>query len=135
MFMKYLTLVYAHLKWVLDFLLYYPFYKLHDSQPPIFVEEHSIFHHESTPGSEKHIDCGVCLCKIEGGEEIKVLRCDHVFHRYCFDIWVGLKNIICPQCKESVCPRRAIISEHEAQTLLFKFCSIRTDDRERWWLR
>ncbi|KAK7307001.1 hypothetical protein VNO77_39677 [Canavalia gladiata] len=79
MLMKYLTLFYTHLKWVLDFLLYYPFYKLYTSQFSINIgEETDIFHYESTLGSEEDVDCAVCLCKIGDGEEIRVLRCEHV---------------------------------------------------------
>lgn len=137
MLKKYLTLFWTHLKWVLDFLLYYPFYKLHDSQMPIIGEDVSICHYEySTPaGSLEDVDCAVCLCKMgEGGKEIRVLRCDHAFHRDCLDRWLGFKNAICPLCRQSVGLRRAV-SELGAEVLFFQFCSVRNDDRETWWLR
>ncbi|KAJ1412030.1 Zinc finger, RING-type [Sesbania bispinosa] len=134
MLIKYLILLYTHLRWVLDFLLYYPFYKLHDV-PIIGDQEMSICHYE---GSEEDVDCAVCLCKIEEGEEIRVLRCEHMFHRNCLNRWEsGFKNYAtCPLCREAVGPRK-VISELGAQVLLFEFCnSIRTDDdRHTWWLR
>ncbi|XP_061340713.1 uncharacterized protein LOC133287165 [Gastrolobium bilobum] len=120
--MKYSTLVYTHLKWVLNFLVYYPFYRLHHSQVKKIGEEQSMCHCESTPGSEEGVDCAECECKIGGGEEIREVGCDKVFHRDC------------PVCTESVGPRRAI-SKLGAEVLLFKFGSIRTDDRDKWWLR
>ncbi|RDY11439.1 hypothetical protein CR513_03884, partial [Mucuna pruriens] len=126
--MKYITLFYStHLKWVLDFLLYYPFYKLHNYQKPIIWEEQSICHYASTPGSEEDVECAVCLCKIEDGEEIRVLR-------NCLDTWVALKIATCPLCRESVRPR-SHINEVGAQVLFFEFCSIHTDEGDRWWLR
>ncbi|TKY69440.1 RING-H2 finger protein ATL13 [Spatholobus suberectus] len=134
MFMKYLTLFYTHLKWVLDFLLYYPFYKLHDPQMPLLGEDQSICHYAPTPGLEEDVDCAVCLCKIGDGEEIRVLRCEHFFHRNCLDTWVGLKIATCPLCREPVRPRRPI-NEVGAEVLLFQFCAIHTDDRDNWWLR
>ena len=132
--MNYLTLVSTHLKCVLNFIRQYPFYKPHDSQPPVVEEELSTRHYESTHGSEEHADCAVCLCKIGGGEEIRVLKCDHVFHRDCLDRWVGFKNATCPLCRQSVGPIRAP-SEHGAEVLSFQFCFIRSDDHETWWLR
>ncbi|XP_057443580.1 putative RING-H2 finger protein ATL50 [Lotus japonicus] len=140
MLMKYLTLLYTHLKWVFDFLLYYPFYTLHGSQFPIIGEEQEQgmcqFYEPNLIGSEEEeIDCAVCLSKIEGGEEIRVLRCDHFFHRDCLDTWFGFKNPTCPLCRGSMGPRRAI-NEVGAQVLLFEFCATRThDDRDTWWLR
>ncbi|OIW04638.1 hypothetical protein TanjilG_07773 [Lupinus angustifolius] len=136
MLMKYLTLLWTHLSWVLNFLLYYPFYKLHDSKVPIIEEEVSICdYYESTTTSEEGIDCAVCLCKIEEMDEIRVLRCDHLFHRDCLDKWVGFKNAICPLCREPMGPRR-VITELGAEVLFFQFCAIHNDDEhDTWWLR
>ena len=136
MLLKYLALVYSHLKRVLDFLIYYPFYYLHGSQIPITGEELSICRYESTPGSEEGVDCAVCLSKIAGGEEIRVLMCDHFFHRNCLDRWVGFNftNATCPLCRGSAGPRRAI-SDLGAEVISFDFCSIPNNDRDTWWLR
>lgn len=94
---------------------------LHDSQMPIIIGEDVICHYESTPGSED-VDCAVCLCKIEG-EEIRVLRCNHICHNDCLDRWVGFKNATCPLCTQSVSLRRAI-SEFGAEVLFFQFYSV-----------
>ena len=69
MLTKYLAPIYTHLKWVFDFVLYYPFYMLYDSHPPINLgTELSTFHYELTSGSEEHVDCAVCLSKFGEGE-------------------------------------------------------------------
>ncbi|CAL0315292.1 unnamed protein product [Lupinus luteus] len=111
MLMKYLNLLWTHLSWVLNFPLYYPFYKLHDSKVPIIEEEVSIYdYYESTTASEEDIYCAVCLCKIEEMDEIRVLR-------------------------EPVAPRRAV-TEIGAEVLFFQFCAIHNDDEhDTWWLR
>ncbi|KAK7309970.1 hypothetical protein RJT34_07135 [Clitoria ternatea] len=132
MFRMHLAIVYTNLIWVLDFLLYHLFYKFHVSQFTI-VEEEGVCHYESTPGSED-VDCAVCLCKIEDEEEIRVLRCEHVFHRNCLDRWVSFKVATCPLCREQVRPRRSI-NEVGAQILFFEFCSIQSNDHDTWWLR
>ncbi|TKY69442.1 RING-H2 finger protein ATL47 [Spatholobus suberectus] len=136
MLTKYLTLIYTHLKWVLDFLLYYPFFMLHDSQPPINIEEElSAFHYEFTSGSEEYVDCAVCLRKIgEGDGEIRVLRCEHVFHKGCLDRWVGFKNATCPLCRGSV-GSTGPLTHSGAEVLFFQFCSFQKPNRETWWLR
>jgi E3 ubiquitin-protein ligase RHA2 len=113
MMMKYLTLLYTHLKWVLDFLTYYPFYKLHDSHFPIIGEMYNTCNYESTlDHSDEDLECAVCLCKIEDEDEIRVLRCDHMYHKHCLDKWVGFKNNTCPLCRESLRPKRVITENH-----------------------
>ncbi|KAI5435779.1 hypothetical protein KIW84_022269 [Lathyrus oleraceus] len=134
--MNYITLVFTKLKLVLEFLIYYPFYKLHDSHfPPIIAEMYNICNYEVTPNSEEDVDCAVCLCKIEEGDEIRVLRCEHKYHRNCLDKWVSFKNHTCPLCRETLRPRKAI-AELGAEVLKFNFCVIRNDrDRDDRWIR
>ncbi|RHN56121.1 putative transcription factor C2H2 family [Medicago truncatula] len=135
MIIKHFTLVYTYLKWVLNFLTYYPFYKLHDSHFPIIEEMYSICNYEPISDSEEDVECSVCLCKIEEGDEIRVLRCDHMFHRYCLDRWVGFKNNTCPLCRESLRSGRAI-TELGVDVLSFNFCNIYSDrEHDDWWLR
>ncbi|KEH17504.1 hypothetical protein MTR_0010s0190 [Medicago truncatula] len=110
MIMKYFTLVYSHLKWVLDFLLFYPFYNLYDPHLQDIGEEVSRLHDESTLDSEEYVDCAVCLSKIGEGEVTRVLR-------------------------KAVSPR-SIISEFGTEVLFFEFFSVHAnDDNDTWWLR
>ncbi|KAI4314007.1 hypothetical protein L6164_026950 [Bauhinia variegata] len=130
---KYLALVLAQLKWALDFLLYHPFYKLCRPDMPVIGGEVKVRHYEPNPSSDEEVDCAVCLCKIREGEEIRVLRCEHVFHRGCLERWVGF-NATCPICRDLVGPRRAI-TELGAEVIEFQFWSFSSRDHERWWLR
>lgn len=65
---------------------------------------------ELPPGvrpSEGELECPVCLCSYEPGEELRVLPCKHEFHRSCIDAWLLTlpKNYddsflpSCPLCK------------------------------------
>lgn len=48
-------------------------------------------------------DCVVCLMKFHGGEEIRSLPCDHLFHKNCVDKWLlDYENMTCPLCRR--CP-------------------------------
>lgn len=136
MLTKYLAPIYTHLKWVLDFVLYYPFYMLYDSHPPINLgTELSTFHYEFSSGSEEHVDCAVCLSKFgERDEVIRVMRCEHVFHKGCLDRWVGFENATCPLCRGSLTPKRPITNSG-AEVVLFQFCSVQKCNGETWWLR
>ncbi|RDY02908.1 RING-H2 finger protein ATL47, partial [Mucuna pruriens] len=104
---------------------------LHDSQPPINIgAELSTFHYELISGSEEHVNCAVCLNKIgEEDEDIRVLRCKHVYHKGCLDRWVGFKNATCPLCRGSVAPTRPIA--HSGA----EFSSVQKHNRDTWWLR
>ncbi|KAK7407624.1 hypothetical protein VNO78_09581 [Psophocarpus tetragonolobus] len=137
MLIKYFTLIYTHLKWVLDFLLYYPFYMLHNSKALMNINgtEFRRFHDEFTYGSEDHVDCEVCLGKIgEGDEVIRVMICEHVFHKGCLERWIAFKNARCPLCGGSLGATRPITSSG-AEVLSFQFCFVQKHDPETWWLR
>ncbi|XP_059644930.1 E3 ubiquitin-protein ligase RHA2B-like [Cornus florida] len=96
-------------------------------------EELSVRRYEGE-GSDEGVECAVCLCKIEEGDEIRELRCEHLFHRVCLDRWVGSRHITCPLCRDSLGPRRRATQLGE-EVLVFKFCCFGSRDRELWWLR
>lgn len=58
----------------------------------------------SSPGNGESIFnvCGVCLVDLEGGEEIRILPCGHLFHRECIDHWLLNCSIACPVDKRDV---------------------------------
>ncbi|XP_059644899.1 E3 ubiquitin-protein ligase RHA2A-like [Cornus florida] len=85
-------------------------------------------------GSGGAVECAVCLCEIEEGDEIRELKCAHLFHRVCLDRWVEYRHITCPLCRDSLRSRRCV-DEVGEEVLLFKFCSFRSSDRNLWWLR
>ena len=105
-----------------------------DHMPGNDDEQPSISQYKVKLGCEEGEECAVCLCKIEAGEEIRELRCDHLFHRVCLDRWLQYKRATCPLCRGSLAPRRAV-GELGEETLVFRFCSLSSSDRCNWWLR
>nr|GLL32089.1 uncharacterized protein LOC109160807 [Ipomoea trifida] len=86
--------------------------------------------------SDGAVECAVCLCKIEEGEEVRDLKCKHIFHRACLDRWLGTGHITCPLCRTHVKPASRLLEEHlhQQEVIVFDFCSDRRD-RCTWWLR
>ncbi|XP_054824847.1 uncharacterized protein LOC129322574 [Prosopis cineraria] len=130
---NYLKLASSYFKWVLEFLLYHPFYTLHVHHHQ-FQEFHQIVTEEEQVEIWRHrgeeVDCAVCLSKIGEGDEISVLRCEHVFHRLCLNQWIGFSNFTCPLCRD-------FLGSGIRTVLFFKFSSFsdNSDQRENWWLR
>jgi hypothetical protein len=65
-------------------------------------------------GVEQERCCVFCLSGIEEGDEVRVLRCRHLFHRRCLDRWLAARpGATCPLCRgklltgtpASKCPR------------------------------
>ncbi|KAK4263720.1 hypothetical protein QN277_029098 [Acacia crassicarpa] len=140
---KFLKLALSHFKWVLEFLVCHPFYSLrlhHHHQPlqdqfQIFTDEEPVEMWHAREGEEE-VDCAVCLNKIGEGNEVRVLRCEHVFHRECLDQWVGLRNFTCPLCRDFQGSSNRVVNGRQVSVLFFKFCSFSDNsERDNWWLR
>ncbi|XP_011015548.1 PREDICTED: probable E3 ubiquitin-protein ligase XERICO [Populus euphratica] len=133
MLIKYLNLIIAHLRWAFNFLCYYPF----------SFQEHELFavtaigEELNTVINEAPAECAVCLDDVEEGEEIRELRCGHIFHRACLYRWLDFRQSTCPLCRGSLAFRRTLIlDQRRTEVLTFKFCSFKsTDERDTWWLR
>ncbi|KAI9085727.1 hypothetical protein K1719_032333 [Acacia pycnantha] len=139
---NFLKLSLSHIKWVLEFLVYHPFYSLHHHQP--LQEFHQILTQEEEPveiwhprEGEEEVDCAVCLNKIGEGDEVRVLRCEHVFHRDCLNQWVSLRNFTCPLCREYLGSNNRVGNGRQVPVLFFKYSSFsdNSDERDNWWLR
>uniref|UniRef100_A0ACD5VS31 Uncharacterized protein n=1 Tax=Avena sativa TaxID=4498 RepID=A0ACD5VS31_AVESA len=50
------------------------------------------------------VDCVFCLSRIDEGEEVRELRCRHVFHRECLDAWLLRPRATCPLCRDRLLP-------------------------------
>ncbi|KAG2702609.1 hypothetical protein I3843_06G091900 [Carya illinoinensis] len=141
----------SHLKWACNYLLYHSLISKRFLQQNYFMPEY-YDHHEiigteevskveqsymkRREGSEEEVECAVCLCKIEEGEEMRELRCDHLFHRECLDRWVGYNHKTCPLCRGSLFPSSTTVTDQFGVVVLcFKYCSFGSGDRETWWLR
>ena len=48
--------------------------------------------------------CAICLDDFEGGQEVMVTPCNHLFHEDCIMPWVT-SNGQCPVCRFKICER------------------------------
>ncbi|KAJ9163428.1 hypothetical protein P3X46_023096 [Hevea brasiliensis] len=137
---SYIVLAASFLKWAWNFLLHYSFFSSHPSLDlPETLQELSLCYYDerNPPGQNDSLEeCAVCLSRFQHGEEIRELRCNHVFHRACLDSWLLCKCARCPLCRDFIAPRRTV-TEPGPEVFVFKysssFCS--NDDRQTWWLR
>ncbi|WOL04575.1 RING-H2 finger protein ATL50 [Canna indica] len=60
----------------------------------------------STSGDEtsNSVECVFCLSDVEEGEEVRELRCKHLFHRRCLDRWLVERRATCPLCRDALVP-------------------------------
>ncbi|KAH9320173.1 hypothetical protein KI387_021942, partial [Taxus chinensis] len=80
-----------------------------------------------TPANITHVvECAVCLCKIEEGDQIRELSCSLFFHRNCLVKWLDHQQTTCPLCRFSLIP----------EELMFWFSSFHGHGfHGMWWLR
>ena len=45
---------------------------------------------------DEAVDCGICLCEVEVGDEFVRLPCNHAFHDECITRWLTEYNTKCP---------------------------------------
>jgi len=45
--------------------------------------------------------CPICLVMFKEGDEVRLLPCEHDFHKSCIDAWLG-NNASCPACRYSL---------------------------------
>ncbi|KAG8052445.1 hypothetical protein GUJ93_ZPchr0001g32261 [Zizania palustris] len=50
------------------------------------------------------VDCVFCLTRVDDGEEVRDLRCHHIFHRACLDAWLVRPRATCPLCRDRLLP-------------------------------
>lgn len=53
-------------------------------------------------GQEKMESCAICVDEFSGGDQLRVLPCDHYFHSKCIDEWLINHSSLCPLCKKAV---------------------------------
>ncbi|XVF79512.1 hypothetical protein PTKIN_Ptkin14bG0228900 [Pterospermum kingtungense] len=129
------------LKWAWNFLFHYSLFPYH--MPQLVDDDEDINklgrsrnyynNNKQDLATDEAVECAICLCKIDEDDEIRELRCDHLFHKVCLDRWIGHRGSTCPICRSSLTPRRLVGG---MEVIFFNYCSF--DDsshRETWWLR
>lgn len=53
-------------------------------------------------GEEKIERCAICVEDFKDGDGLRVLPCEHAFHRQCIDEWLINHSAVCPLCKFEV---------------------------------
>ena len=65
-----------------------------------------VYHHDKS----KEV-CAICLDNFEEGVFVRELRCNHLFHKCCFDCW-AIRHPICPLCKVDITQLRSTHQEN-----------------------
>ncbi|KAG6534264.1 uncharacterized protein LOC121985130 [Zingiber officinale] len=52
---------------------------------------------------EEAAQCFICLVEYEEGDCMRLLPCNHEFHRTCIDKWLKEIHRVCPLCRHDVC--------------------------------
>ncbi|KAM3203610.1 hypothetical protein P3L10_031236 [Capsicum annuum] len=139
--LNYIIFIVTQLKWAWGILLLQSFSHPYNLSTISSQNDHDheleVMHYEPESGSSNSdsVECAVCLCKIEEGEEVRELRCDHLFHRVCLDRWLGMGRMTCPLCRNHLKQPRLFANLHQ-EVILFDFVEgTRSRDRCQWWLR
>lgn len=60
-------------------------------------------------------ECAVCLSPYEEGEEIRRLKCRHIFHKSCLDTWLRQDAATCPLCRRMVLPEEVAVKHRRIE--------------------
>ncbi|KAJ0979089.1 hypothetical protein J5N97_014563 [Dioscorea zingiberensis] len=92
----------AHFSWQPDssFLYHHASSHLHHAMKKLQDEKLSVVRFEGHLNEQ--VECVFCLCNIEEGEEIRDLKCHHLFHKSCLDGWLQHPHARCPLCRASL---------------------------------
>ena len=124
-----------HMQWVLDCLLRLSFFQHSNAiLLPEYFDDFNVACYKEIVGScDEPGECAICLCRIDGDDEVRELRCDHFFHRGCLDRWLGYGHFSCPVCRNIL--KAPLVAEHHREVVFIDFCDPGYGDRDRWWLR
>ncbi|CAL2028282.1 unnamed protein product [Caenorhabditis brenneri] len=59
----------------------------------------TMYKYEKTEGDEE--TCTVCLTDFDTGDDVRKLRCNHMFHPGCIEKWLDI-NKKCPMCRKEI---------------------------------
>ncbi|KAK8522732.1 hypothetical protein V6N12_056432 [Hibiscus sabdariffa] len=137
----YITLILYHLKLAWNLLLYHslcPNINTMHPFPPvpaIDADQLGVVRYNGRIDEDEEVICAVCLCEIADDDEMRELRCDHLFHKVCLDRWLGYSySSTCPVCRALLTPAKLVAAG--AEVLVFNCLGFDSDHRhDNWWLR
>ncbi|XP_044124596.1 E3 ubiquitin-protein ligase RNF128 [Bufo gargarizans] len=59
--------------------------------------------------------CAVCIDAYKANDVVRILTCNHFFHKNCIDPWL-LEHRTCPMCKCDILKSLGIVAEEEEET-------------------
>lgn len=67
-----------------------------------------VFHADRAEVAGSDPECSICFGRYSEGDEMRKLRCGHIFHRECVDVWLLEHQNRCPLCVAVVGPAEAL---------------------------
>ncbi|KAK4720437.1 hypothetical protein R3W88_010670 [Solanum pinnatisectum] len=148
---NYVVYITSQLKWALNYLLLQSFFS-HPTYNFIVSDINNVitprdelsvrrFREEEVKSSSSlslslsSVECAVCLCKIEDGEEVRELKCEHLFHKVCLDRWMGYGRKTCPLCRNYLKSPTVYSEINQEVIVLDLFPRKSRRNRCEWWLR
>ncbi|KAL2559124.1 putative RING finger protein C57A7.09-like [Forsythia ovata] len=102
--LKYIILIASLLQRAWDYLLPQSFFQPQEIKFPDNIDDLVVTRYEKMNNAK----CAVCLCRIDEGDEVKELGCNHLFHRVCLDRWVRYGHMTCPLCRNNLKPPQLV---------------------------
>jgi hypothetical protein len=50
----------------------------------------------------KNQECHICIEYFKDNDDIRLINCNHLFHKNCIDMWLSKSSYKCPLCREPV---------------------------------
>ncbi|KAG8366457.1 hypothetical protein BUALT_Bualt17G0082000 [Buddleja alternifolia] len=133
--LNYMISIVTNLKWACNYLLHQSFFQCpYEIILPEYADDFNVACYKDIANLEESAECAVCLCKIDGDDEVRELRCDHLFHRVCLDRWLGYGHMTCPVCRNNL-KLPPVAAELHQELIVINCWATRCNDRDTWWLR
>ncbi|XWS62298.1 hypothetical protein CRYUN_Cryun07bG0198400 [Craigia yunnanensis] len=62
--------------------------------------------------NDEAVQCYICLVEYEEGDSMRILPCNHEFHRTCIDKWLKEIHRVCPLCRGDICRPDSLPAEN-----------------------